>query len=73
MIVEREHGFSSLVRLNTKEEGFNYSISLIFNDGYLIEKQGMRRGFAIWSITYYFDVLKDYAWDDTTQDVAKET
>jgi hypothetical protein len=37
-IVEREHGFSSLIRINTKESGFRYNVVMIFQYGYLFDK-----------------------------------
>jgi len=37
-VIRREHGFSSAIRIKTKEIGFRYLITLIFQNGYLFEK-----------------------------------
>lgn len=36
--VETGHGLSSPIRLRTDEEGYDYTVSLIFRNGYLFEK-----------------------------------
>lgn len=37
-VVEREHGFSSPIRIRTHESGYSYTVYLIFKDGALYEK-----------------------------------
>ena len=36
--VEREHGFSSPIRVRTEEEGFKYNVLLVFQAGRLFDK-----------------------------------
>ncbi len=36
--VHSRHGFSSPIRIQTDEEGYNYTLTLIFSDGRLFEK-----------------------------------
>ncbi len=35
-IVERKHGFSSPIRIRTDEKGFDYTVTLVFRDGFLL-------------------------------------
>jgi hypothetical protein len=42
--VERRHGFSSPIRLTTDEKGYDYTVTLIFNDGRLLEEPMLTGG-----------------------------
>ena len=37
-VVESEHGFTSPIRVRTREEGYDYSVSLIFQNDILVEE-----------------------------------
>lgn len=42
--VKRKHGFSSLIRIQTDEKGYDYEISLIFKNGTLYQKPFLAGG-----------------------------
>lgn len=42
--VKRKHGIASLIRLQTDEKGFDYSLSLVFKDGKLYQKPFLAGG-----------------------------
>ncbi len=42
--VKRKHGFSSLIRIQTDEKGYDYEISLIFKNGQLYQKPFLAGG-----------------------------
>ncbi len=35
--VEKEHGFASLIRIRTDEDGYDYNVTLVFQNGVLFE------------------------------------
>ncbi len=57
-IVKRKHGFSSPIRIETDEEGFDYIITLVFRDGILFEKPILSGGIVNASSSKtFFDYL----------------
>ncbi|NBX65768.1 MAG: hypothetical protein EBQ96_02100 [Proteobacteria bacterium] len=42
--VEREHGFVNPLRIRTEEDGFDYTVNLIFKNGLLLEKPDLSGG-----------------------------
>ncbi|MDI1229515.1 MAG: hypothetical protein PSY14_17700 [bacterium] len=42
--IYRKHGFSSPIRMQTDEKGVNYSVTMVFHDGALLEKPVLSGG-----------------------------
>ena len=60
--VEREHGFSSPIRVRTEEEGFKYDVLLVFQSGRLFDKPILSGGaVADSSSKTLFDFLNPYS------------
>ena len=60
--VEREHGFSSPIRVRTEEEGFKYNVLLVFQSGRLFDKPILSGGAVDDSSSKtLFDFLNPYS------------
>lgn len=56
--VEREHGFVNPLRIRTEEQGFDYTVNLIFKNGLLLEKPDLSGGVVHQrSSSTFFDYL----------------
>lgn len=56
--VEREHGFSSPIRIRTDESGFDYAVTLIFREGILYERPIVAGGVVNRSSSHtFFDYI----------------
>lgn len=66
--VKKKHGFASLIRIRTEEDGFSYGVNLVFQAGILLEKPVLEGGLVHQTESRTFF---DYLSPATVVDVAR--